>query len=99
MRSANYSRVDTFGRIYNNIHGMSEPVIFQKSPIVQNEQAGTYFWCSCGRSTSQPFCDGSHAGSEFAPIKVDLPAAKTVAWCACRHSQNKPFCDGSHCNL
>jgi CDGSH-type Zn-finger protein len=51
------------------------------------------------RSASQPFCDGSHQGTEFAPIKMDLPAAKTVAWCACKHSQNKPFCDGSHRSL
>jgi CDGSH-type Zn-finger protein len=78
---------------------MSDPTIFQKSPIVQNVEPGTYWWCACGRSASQPFCDGSHAGTEFSPIKEEITAAKTVAWCACKHSQNKPFCDGSHSRL
>ncbi|HUD46513.1 MAG TPA: CDGSH iron-sulfur domain-containing protein [Candidatus Baltobacteraceae bacterium] len=78
---------------------MSDPVIFQKSPIVQETQAGTYWWCTCGRSASQPFCDGSHQGSQFSPIEVEINPGKTVAWCACKHSKNKPFCDGSHCQL
>jgi CDGSH-type Zn-finger protein len=80
-------------------NGMSDPVIFQKSPIVQKTEPGTFWWCSCGRSASQPFCDGSHQGSEFSPLKVELNTGKTVAWCACKHSKNKPFCDGSHCQL
>jgi CDGSH-type Zn-finger protein len=79
--------------------GMSDPTIFQKSPIVQKAEPGAYWWCSCGRSSTQPFCDGSHKGTEFTPIKADIAAAKTVAWCACKHSQNKPFCDGSHSRL
>jgi len=78
---------------------MNEPTIFQKSPIVQQTKAGTYFWCSCGRSKSQPFCDGSHKGSSFGPMKVEITAAKTVAWCGCKHSKNAPFCDGSHSKL
>ena len=79
--------------------GMSDPVVFQKGPIVQKVEPGTYWWCSCGRSASQPFCDGSHKGSEFAPLKTEIPAAKTAAWCACKHSKTKPFCDGSHGRL
>jgi len=79
--------------------GMSEPNIFQKSPIVQRAEPGTYWWCACGRSATQPFCDGSHKGTEFTPIKADIVVAGTVAWCACKHSLKKPFCDGSHSRL
>jgi CDGSH iron-sulfur domain-containing protein 3 len=78
---------------------MSDPVISQKTPIVQKLVAGTYWWCACGKSAAQPFCDGSHKGSEFSPIKVDIDADKIIAWCACKHSKNKPFCDGSHATL
>jgi len=78
---------------------MSEPVIPQKSPYVQTAKPGSFFWCSCGKSQSQPFCDGSHKGSGFAPKKVDIAAEKTVAWCGCKHSKNAPFCDGSHSRL
>jgi len=78
---------------------MSETQIPQKSPFVQEAQAGTHFWCACGRSKTQPFCDGSHKGTGFTPVKVDLPETKEVAWCGCKHSANKPFCDGSHRRL
>ena len=79
---------------------MSEPEIGGRRPLPINVIAGeSYWWCACGRSKSQPFCDGSHAGTEFSPIKAEIPAAKTVAWCACKHSANKPFCDGSHSRL
>ncbi len=78
---------------------MSEPIIFQKSPIVQKVESGTYFWCSCGKSKNQPFCDGSHKGSGFGPWKTEITAAKTVAWCGCKHTKNAPFCDGNHSQL
>ena len=78
---------------------MSEPIIHQKLPFVQDTKPGPYWWCACGRSKSQPFCDGSHKGTGFAPIKVDIAEPKKVAWCGCKHSQNKPFCDGSHSRL
>jgi CDGSH iron-sulfur domain-containing protein 3 len=78
---------------------MSEPNICQKSPIVQEVEPGTYFWCSCGQSKNQPFCDGGHAGSEFRPEKVEITEKKTVAWCGCKHSGNGSFCDGSHNKL
>lgn len=78
---------------------MSEPNIFQKSPIVKDMDPGTYWWCSCGRSESQPFCDGSHKGSDFAPVKVEVNESGKVAWCACKHSKNGPYCDGSHAGL
>jgi CDGSH-type Zn-finger protein len=78
---------------------MSQPNIAQKSPFVMDMAPGTYFWCACGRSKSQPFCDGSHKGSGFVPKKVELTEAKKVAWCGCKHSKNPPFCDGSHAKL
>ena len=52
--------------------------------------------CMCGLSKNQPFCDGSHKGTGFAPRKTELTERQTVAWCACKHSKNAPFCDGSH---
>ena len=78
---------------------MPEPVIAQKSPFVQRMERGSYWWCACGRSRSQPFCDGSHKGTGFTPKRTDLAEAKTVAWCGCKHSRNAPFCDGSHSSL
>ena len=78
---------------------MADPNVAQKSPFVLKVEPGTYFWCSCGFSQSQPYCDGSHKGKGFAPRKVDLAEAKTVAWCGCKHSKNGAFCDGSHSKL
>ena len=78
---------------------MAEPKIAQRSPFVLNEIPGTRFFCACGQSKGQPFCDGSHKGSGISPIKVDLTEAKTVAWCGCKHSKNLPYCDGSHSRL
>ncbi len=78
---------------------MSDPVIAQKSSYVVELEPGTYWWCSCGRSKNQPFCDGSHSGTEFSPMPVKIEEKKTVALCGCKHSANKPFCDGSHNKL
>jgi CDGSH-type Zn-finger protein len=78
---------------------MNEPIVFQKSPIVKEMEPGTYFWCACGRSATQPFCDGAHKGTTFAPVKVQIDTKKVVAWCGCKHSKNMPFCDGSHSAL
>ncbi len=53
----------------------------------------------CGRSASQPFCDGSHKGSGFQPMKLEIAEKKKVALCQCKHTKTAPFCDGSHCSL
>lgn len=78
---------------------MAEPKIPQKVPYPVDCEAGTYYWCSCGQSSNQPFCDGSHKGSEFTPIKTEITEAKKVYFCGCKHSANGAFCDGSHKNL
>ena len=76
------------------------PAIAQKSPIAVELEAGkTYYWCACGKSSGQPFCDGSHKGSEFAPVAFTAEETKKAYLCACKHSKNKPFCDGSHKSL
>jgi len=77
----------------------SEPECPQKSPVVQKEAPGEKWWCACGRSKTQPFCDGSHAGTEFSPMPVAIEEEKVVAWCACKRTGKAPFCDGSHAKL
>lgn len=78
---------------------MSKPVCVQKLPHSIKLEAGDYWWCSCGQSQKQPFCDGSHKGSDFSPVKFTLTAGKTVSLCGCRQTANQPFCDGSHSNI
>lgn len=53
-------------------------------------------WCACGRSQRQPYCDGSHRGSEYRPLRYTLPQNLTVAFCGCKATKSPPFCDGSH---
>ena len=73
----------------------------QNAPFVMEMQVGEYYWCSCGESEKQPFCDGSHARKHTGktPVKTTIDAVKKVAWCGCKESANKPFCDGSHKRL
>jgi CDGSH-type Zn-finger protein len=77
-----------------------EPTIAQKTPIPVELQAGkTIYWCACGRSANQPYCDGSHTGSAFAPKPYTPTASGTAYLCACKQSKNAPLCDGSHKSL
>lgn len=79
---------------------MTDPQIAQKAPFKVDVEAGkSYFWCACGRSQKQPFCDGSHKGTGLSPVKFDATAAKAVFFCGCKHSQKSPLCDGTHANL
>lgn len=78
---------------------MTEPNIAQKSPYVLEVEPRKYAWCACGLSQKQPYCDGSHKGTGFSPIIVEVTEKKTVAWCGCKHSGNKPYCDGTHSTL
>lgn len=75
------------------------PKIAAKTPIALELAAGDHWWCSCGQSANQPFCDGSHKGTGFAPQKFTLTEAKKVWLCQCKHSGNAPFCDGAHAKL
>ncbi len=80
---------------------MTDPVIARYKPYYHELEGGkTYLWCACGRSQSQPFCDGSHRGTGILPVKYTAKAAgEEVLFCGCKHTADKPFCDGTHNNL
>ena len=80
---------------------MSEgfPKVAAKVPAVLDLEPGTYFWCSCGLSAKQPFCDGAHKVCDLRPMKVEILEAGKKALCQCKHTKTAPFCDGSHCAL
>ena len=77
------------------------PHIAQKAPFPVDLEAGkTYFWCACGQSRNQPFCDGSHKKDGiFTPVKFEAAETKRVFLCGCKRSGHKPFCDGTHKTL
>ena len=77
-----------------------EAVVAQKAPYaVEVEKDKTYYWCSCGRSASQPFCDGSHKGTDFVPMPYTAESDGTVYLCGCKKTGSAPMCDGSHNSL
>ncbi len=78
---------------------MSDPVRAADTPFGVEVEAGkTYFWCACGKSASQPFCDGSHADTGITPVKYEASEAGKVFFCGCKATANVPLCDGSHNN-
>jgi CDGSH iron-sulfur domain-containing protein 3 len=74
-----------------------DPVVAQKGPYQVPLEAGkAYFWCACGRSSKQPFCDGSHKGTTFQPLRFVAAKTETANLCGCKSTDDTPFCDGSH---
>jgi CDGSH iron-sulfur domain-containing protein 3 len=79
---------------------MSDPVVAQKGPFAADVQAGrVYWWCACGRSQRQPFCDGSHKDTAFQPVEYRASETGTVWFCGCKRTGSKPLCDGTHNGL
>ena len=79
---------------------MSTPRIAQKSPYeVQLEEGKTYYWCACGESKNQPFCDGSHKTTLFTPVAHTAKKTGTAWLCGCKQSARSPLCDGTHNSL
>ena len=78
----------------------SKPIIAAKTPAkTELEEGKSYFWCRCGKSKSQPFCDGAHAGSGITPLKFTAEKTGSAALCQCKASANAPYCDGTHASL
>ncbi len=78
---------------------MNPPVSPQKAPYGLELDPGTYFWCACGRSQSQPFCDGSHKGTGFTPVQFAVGEKKKLWLCGCKRTGTPPYCDGTHKSL
>lgn len=78
---------------------MSEPKVAAKSPKVLTLEPGTYYWCACGYSSDQPYCDGSHEGKGIEPMEFTVGETKKLALCQCKKTATPPYCDGSHSDL
>ncbi|MDX1743366.1 MAG: CDGSH iron-sulfur domain-containing protein [Ruegeria sp.] len=77
-----------------------QPAIAQKGPYAVDVTEGkSYFWCACGLSKRQPFCDGSHKDTDLEPVKYTAESSRKVFFCGCKRSANSPLCDGSHSGL
>ena len=76
---------------------MTTAVRAADTPYAVNVEKGKdYYWCACGQSKSQPFCDGSHKGTNFSPVKYQAGESETVYFCGCKQTASQPLCDGSH---
>lgn len=76
---------------------MTDPVRASDTPFAMAVEEGkSYYWCACGRSAKQPFCDGAHAGTGINPVKYPASASKTIYFCGCKATANQPLCDGAH---
>ena len=78
---------------------MPDPTIAAKEPAILDLEPGSYYWCACGDSKNQPFCDGAHQGTEFVPVELKIEQARKVALCLCKRTAKPPFCDGAHRKL
>jgi CDGSH-type Zn-finger protein len=78
----------------------SLPIIAKQEPSILELEAGKeYWWCACGRSKNQPFCDGSHQGTGIEPKMFVVDKSKKFALCQCKQTSRPPFCDGTHSSL
>lgn len=78
---------------------MTDPKIPFRTPESRKLEPGEYYWCSCGRSSNQPFCDGSHQGTEFTPLRFEVKETKWMNLCRCKKTGTPPICDDSHEDL
>ena len=78
---------------------MAKPVVASPRPAALELEPGDYWWCGCGQSRNQPFCDGSHKGSGFEPVEVKVDERKNYALCQCKRTAGNPWCDGTHGKL
>ena len=79
---------------------MTEPKIARRAPYaVEVEEGKKYFWCACGRSAKQPFCDGSHKDTDFTPVEYEADKSGRVFFCGCKHTKKAPLCDGTHSKI
>jgi CDGSH-type Zn-finger protein len=79
---------------------MSDPEIAARTPVTVALEAGrSYFYCACGRSATQPFCDGSHEGTHFTPLEFSVERDRKAALCRCKRTGTPPYCDGAHAGL
>ena len=77
-----------------------KPVVAQKSPYpIEVEKGKSYYWCQCGQSKKQPFCDSSHKGTSFSPVVYKATETKKMYFCGCKSTSNQPFCDGTHSKI
>jgi CDGSH-type Zn-finger protein len=68
-------------------------------PVMVELEAGTHYWCSCGKSKTEPFCDGSHTGTAFVPVEFVVETRKKAGLCTCGRTEKAPYCDGTHAKV
>ena len=79
---------------------MTKPIIADKQPkAIELAQGEEYYFCTCGKSSNQPFCNGAHQGGDFTPLAFTTEETGTAYLCQCKHTKTPPYCDGSHAEL
>ncbi len=68
-------------------------------PFTTTLEQGIYYWCACGKSAKEPFCDGSHKGSSKEPLVFEVAATRKAALCTCQRTKSAPYCDGAHARV